>query len=305
MHSIFMHRRFNACWGGNSLMLVLKIFAIIILTPLLGGLITGTDRVISARMQGRKGPPILQPFYDVLKLFQKESIEVNTMHRFYVYIAMVFVIFTVVIMLCGGDILLAVFALTLGSIFFVLGGYASNAPYSIIGSERELLQMMAYEPMVLIVGLGLYYVNHSFNIKDIISSNTPAIVFLPGIFIGLIFILAFKLRKSPFDLSMSQHAHQEIVNGITTEYSGKDLAIIEITHWYETIIVLTLVYIFFATAVPMSHIFAVIACMILYFLEIIIDNGFARVKWELALKSSWIVTGILGTINLIVLSFFR
>jgi len=89
--------------------------------PLLGGLLTGIDRVITARMQGRKGPSVLQPFYDVLKLFQKESIEVNTMHRFFVYISLIFVIFTTVIMLLGGDILLALFALTLGSIFFCAG----------------------------------------------------------------------------------------------------------------------------------------------------------------------------------------
>jgi len=286
-------------------MLILKIIAIIIITPIIGGLLTGIDRAISARMQGRKGPPILQPFYDVLKLFQKESIEVNTMHRFYVYISLIFVIFTTIIMLLGGDILLAIFALTLGSIFFVLGGYASNSPYSTIGSERELLQMMAYEPMVLLIGVGLYYADKSFFIKEIVSTSTPAIVFLPGIFIGLIYILTFKLRKSPFDFSLSHHGHQEIVQGISTEYSGKDLAIIQITHWYETIIALTLVYIFFATKSPISHIFAIIACALAFLLEIVIDNSFARVKWQLALKSTWIVTGVLGSVNLIILSFFR
>lgn len=287
------------------MMLILKIIVIIILTPFVGGLLTGIDRVISARMQGRKGPSILQPFYDVLKLIQKESIEVNTMHRFYVYIALIFVIFTTIIMLSGGDILLAIFALTLGSIFFVLGGYASNSPYSTIGSERELLQMMAYEPMVLLIGVGLYYADDSFFIKDIISTTIPAIIFLPGVFIGLIYILTFKLRKSPFDLSLSHHGHQEIVQGISTEYSGKDLAVIEITHWYETVIAFTLVYIFFATKSPISHVFAILACAFAFLLEIVIDNGFARVKWQLALKSTWIITGILATINLVVLSFFR
>ncbi len=286
-------------------MLILRIILIVIFAPLVGGLIIGIDRVISARMQGRNGPPILQPFYDVLKLYQKESIEVNTMHRFYVYISLVFIIFTAIIMLTGGDILLAIFVLTLGSIFFVLGGYASNSPYSLIGSERELLQMMSYEPMVLLVGIGLYYADKSFFIRDIIATSIPAVVFLPGVFLGLIYILTFKLRKSPFDLSMSHHGHQEIVKGITTEYSGRDLAIIEITHWYETIIALTLVYIFFATEAPISHVFAIIACAFAYLFEIFVDNSFARVKWQFAFKSTWIVTGVLGTINLIVLSFFR
>lgn len=286
-------------------MFILIIIGILILAPIAGGLLTGIDRVITARMQGRQGPPVLQPFYDVFKLIQKESIEVNLMHRFYVYIALIFVMLTTVIMLTGGDILLAIFALTLGSIFFVLGGYASNSPYSLIGSERELLQMMAYEPMVLLTGIGLYYVDNSFFIKDIISSQTPSIIYLPGMFLGLLYILTFKLRKSPFDFSMGHHGHQEIVQGITTEYSGRDLAIIEITHWYEVVITLTFVFVFFATKSPISYVFATLACILAYFLEIVIDNGFARTKWQFALRSSWIVTGVLGTVNLIVLSFFK
>lgn len=290
----------------DILIFILKVIAIVILAPIVGGLIAGIDRIISARMQGRVGPPILQPFYDVFKLMQKESIQVNRMHRFFVYIALFFGVFTTVIVLTGGDILLAMFALTLGSIFFVLGGYAANSSYSFVGSERELLQMMAYEPMVLLIGAGLYYANGSFFVKNIVTTSVPAIVYLPGLFLGLVFILVFKLRKSPFDLSMSHHGgHQEIVQGITTEYSGRDLAIIEITHWYETVFAMALVYIFFATKAPISHVFAIVACVIVYFFEIIVDNGFARVKWQLALKTSWIVTGVLGTINLIVLSFFK
>lgn len=227
------------------------------------------------------------------------------MHRFFVYISLIFIIFTTVLLLSGGDVLLAVFALTLGSVFFVLGGYASNSPYSIIGAERELLQIMAYEPMVLLACFGLYYVDRSFFVKNIIASPYSSIIFLPGIFVGFVFILTFKLRKSPFDLSMSHHGHQEIVKGITTEYSGRDLAVIEITHWYETVIALALIYLFFANANPISHIFAVIACLLIFFLEIIIDNAFARVKWQQALTSSWIVTGVLSVVNLFILSYFR
>lgn len=286
-------------------MIILWTIGIIILAPLVGGLLTGIDRVISARLQGRQGPTVLQPFYDVLKLIGKESTEANAMHRFYVYISLIFVAFTSVIILTGGDILLAIFALTLGSIFFVLGGYASNSPYSTIGSERELLQIMAYEPMVLLTCIGLYYADNSFFIHDIISTSKPAILFLPGVFIGLVFIITFKLRKSPFDLSMSHHGHQEIVKGITTEYSGRDLAVIEITHWYEVIITLSLVYVFFATNIPISHVFALLVCLFVYFLEIIIDNSFARLKWQQAFTSAWIVTGVLGSINLVVLSYFR
>ncbi|MBP1755869.1 MAG: respiratory-chain dehydrogenase subunit 1 [Firmicutes bacterium] len=284
---------------------ILMNIGFVIAAPIVGGLLTGVDRVITARMQGRQGPPVLQPFYDVMKLIQKESIEVNSMHRFFVYISMVFAIFATTILITGGDILLAVFALTLGSIFFVLGGYASNSPYSIIGSERELLQIMSYEPMVLLACVGLYYADRSFFVKEIINNSIPAIVYLPGLFIGLVFILTFKLRKSPFDLSMSHHGHQEIVKGITTEYSGRDLAVIEVTHWFEVIFTLTLVYVFFATNAPISRVIAIVICGLVYLLEIVIDNAFARLKWQQAFTSAWIITGTLGIVNLMILSYFR
>jgi ech hydrogenase subunit B len=164
---------------------------------------------------------------------------------------------------------------------------------------------MAYEPMVLLACVWLYYADHSFFVNEIVSNKIPAVVFLPGVFVGLVFILTIKLRKSPFDLSMSHHGHQEIVKGITTEYSGRDLAVIEVTHWYEMIISLSLVYVFFATALPISRVLALVACGVVYLFEILIDNAFARLKWQHALNSAWILTGVLGIVNLLILSFFR
>ena len=52
---------------------IISVIAYLILAPLAGGLLAGLDRKLSARMQRRVGPPILQPFYDVLKLFEKEK----------------------------------------------------------------------------------------------------------------------------------------------------------------------------------------------------------------------------------------
>ena len=54
-----------------------SVAAYLILAPFLGGLLDGIDRIISARMQRRKGPPLLQPFYDLKKLFSKQMIAVN------------------------------------------------------------------------------------------------------------------------------------------------------------------------------------------------------------------------------------
>ena len=274
----------------------------IIFAPIIGGLLQGIDRKISARMQGRIGPPILQPFYDVKKLLSKEVIVINKAEKFFLAFFLIFMSFTGAIFFCGGDILLVTFAFTLTSIFLVIAAYSTNSPFSTIGAERELLQMMSYEPMVLLTAVGFYLAKDSFNVKDIVVGNVPPIVYLPGVFLGFVFILTIKLRKSPFDLSASHHAHQELVKGITTEFSGKPLAIVEIAHWYEDVLLYGFVYIFFRFNNPMSILLALAMCVVVYIVEILIDNTFSRVKWQALLSSSWIVSGTIGFVNIFILS---
>jgi formate hydrogenlyase subunit 4 len=271
----------------------------ILLAPVAGGLVAGIDRRITARMQGRYGPPILQPFYDVGKLFEKEHIVVNETQVFYVICYFIFMVFTGALFFSGADLLLTIFALTLAQIFLVLGAYATYSPYSHIGAERELIQIMAYEPMVILAAVGMFVVTKSFNVSDIAASTIPVVLFIPGIFLGFLYVLTIKLRKSPFDISTSHHAHQEIVKGITTEFSGPSLGLIEVAHWYETIFLLGFVYLFFGW----NPVIAVIAVAVVYLLEILIDNTNARVKWQLALKSSWAIAAIAGVVNLGVLYY--
>jgi ech hydrogenase subunit B len=269
--------------------------------PLLGGLLAGVDRKLTARMQSRWGPPVLQPFYDVRKLFQKENIVVRRSQNFYVYFFLFFMVFTAALFFTGGDLLLTIFALTLASIFFVLGAYKASSPYSFIGAERELILMMAYEPMVLLAAVGMYLVTRSFIVGDIARYPRLLVQYLPGLFTGFVIILVFKTRKSPFDLSMSHHAHQEIVRGVTTEFSGRTLALIEIAHWYETVVVLGMVALFFAS-IPWL---AAVVTAAVFFAMILVDNVFARVKWQLALASGWIVAATLGVGNIMVVYFLR
>lgn len=273
----------------------------VLVAPFLGGLIAGIDRKITAHMQGRVGPSILQPFWDVGKLFEKENAVVNETQHFYAICYVVFMAFTGALFFAGGNILLVIFALTLAAIFLVLGAYAANSPYSYVGAERELLQIMAYEPMVILTAVGLFMATGSFNVSDIAASTAPVILLIPGIFLGLLYVLTIKLRKSPFDISTSHHAHQEIVKGVTTEFSGPSLGWIEITHWYETVFLLGLVYLFFA----FNPLLGIAAVIVVYLFEIFIDNTNARVKWQLALKSSWLIAAVVGVVNLAALYFFN
>lgn len=274
----------------------------IVIAPIIGGLLEGIDRKISAKMQGRVGPPIVQPFYDVKKLLSKEVVVVNKAEKFFLAFYLIFMIFTGVIFFSGGDILLVTFAFTLTSIFLVVAAYSTNSPYSTIGAERELVQMMAYEPMILLTAIGFYLAKGTFNVGNIIIGSVPPIVYLPGIFIGFIFILTIKFRKSPFDISSSHHAHQEIVKGLTTEFAGPTLAMVEVAEWYENVLLYGFVYIFFKYSNTASVLTGLIMCIVVYFLEILIDNSFSRVKWQYLLSSSWIISGTIGFINILILS---
>jgi formate hydrogenlyase subunit 4 len=150
----------------------------------------------------------------------------------------------------------------------------------------------------LIAALGMYLVTKSFYVYDIVTFHHPLIVYLPGIFLSLLFILTIKFRKSPFDLSTSHHAHQELVKGLTTEFSGPSLAMIEVAHWYENILLLGIVYLFFA----FNPIIAIGATILTYVLEVLIDNIFARLTWQFTVASSWIVTGLVAVTNLLVIT---
>ncbi|MDF2566752.1 MAG: formate hydrogenlyase subunit 4 [Oscillospiraceae bacterium] len=277
----------------------------LVFAPVFGGLLAGVDRKITARMQGRKGPPILQPFYDIFKLFSKEAIVVDHLQNLFVIGYLVFIIFTGCLFFYGGDLLLAFFAITLAEIFLIMCASSANSAYSSMGSQRELLQMMAYEPMILIVAIGFYIATGSFSVGEIITSQTSAIATTPGIFLGYLYILTIKFRKSPFDLSTSHHAHQEMVKGLTVELSGRTLGITELAHWYENTFLIGIIAIFIINATWWSWIVALAVCALAYFMEILIDNTYARVKWKVLLNSSWIVAFGLGILNLLALYYIK
>lgn len=267
----------------------------LIFAPVIGCLLSGVDRIITARMQGRQGPPLLQPFYDVIKLLQKQNIVVNRLQIPFVFCHLVFAAFTGFLFFEGSDILLIIFVLTLSGVFLVLAAYSTGSPFSAIGAERELLLMMAYEPMLIIAMVGIFEVSGSFNIYEIMRMPTPVIAYLPGIYVGIMYILAIKLRKSPFDLSTSHHGHQELVKGVTSDMGGPTLAMTEIAHWYETVFLYAFVYLFFG-AHPIMGAAGVVTT---FLLEILIDNSVSRTKWEFMLSSAWLVALIMGVGNLI------
>ena len=275
----------------------------VLLAPLIGGLLDGIGRKISARMQRRVGPPILQPFYDFGKLLHKDPIHVAPSQDFMMLSYLFFIILTGGMMFLGMDLLMCMFILSTAVMFLYFTAVVTGSHYTNIGATRELLQMVAYEPCVLLTCVAFYVVSSSFNTADIISKDISPIAYMPGVFIAFVFILTIKMRKSPFDISTSHHPNQEIVKGITSELGAKNLAVYTLAEWYETVVLMGMVALFILNKNLWSILAAVIVVFLVYFLEILIDNSSARMKSDLMIKLSWGVTLALAGTNFLVLIY--
>lgn len=277
---------------------ILLVIAAIVLTPLLGGILSGIDRKVTARLQSRVGPPLLQPFYDVIKLLSKEQIVTTGSQGVFIWGFLLFTVASVVMFALGQDLLLIVFVLGFGGVCLIAAGYSTRSPYAMVGAQREITQMLAYEPVLILFAVAAYMVTGSFSVSSIVAFDQPLLPKIPLIFLAVLVALLVKLRKSPFDFASSHHAHQELVKGIMTEFSGPTLAIVEITHWYETVLVLALVALFWTS----NPILGLIIASGAFTFATVVDNISARLTWPIMLKSSWSLGVGLSAINIVLLS---
>ncbi len=272
-----------------------RILCGLIAGPVVGGLVSGLDRILTARMQSRIGPPVLQPFFDVMKLLAKEPLVVNVWQAFCATCYIAAASIALALFFLQSDLLLIFFVQAVGAVFLVVGALSSTSPYSQIGAHRELLQILSYEPLLVLVVVGFYLETGSFKLTDIYAWPHPMLLKLPFLFIVLGYALTIKLRKSPFDLSTCHHAHQELVKGLLTDYSGPLLALTEIGHWFEVVLLLGVCTLFWAT----SWIGMAILLAVTYFLEVLVDNITSRMNWRWMLSYVWGVGLTLSLVNLI------
>jgi len=129
-----------------------------LLVPFIAMLYEGLHRKINARLQNRIGPPIIQPFYDIKKLFQKKKLKsqndpfFNYSPFFYflsTYALFLFIPFSIIAF--NFDFVVLVYITILSSAFYVLAGLSSDNPFGIVGSMREMILMIAYEIALVIV----------------------------------------------------------------------------------------------------------------------------------------------------------
>lgn len=243
---------------------------LILLSPLFGGLIYGFERVVRARMQNRQGPPLLQPFYDMFKLIQKEPFIINSQHTLLAIMHFITLWVVVAFIILGYNLLYIIFLHLLSTLFIVFAGFSVRSVYSHMGSNRELLAMLSYEPIFILIAVGFYLQNGSFDISVIKeTSSQMGSMFL--LFIAFLLTIPLKLKKSPFD---GTEAHQEIVGGVEIEYSGVFFEFLYMAKWLEYIFIYLLLFLFAGDSIVLASILFVGV----FLLVNLIDNTTARVN---------------------------
>lgn len=265
---------------------------LLLLFPLAGMFIDGFDRKITAHMQSRIGPPVIQPFYDFFKLMGKEDFAVNPYTVIFAFAHLSFTITSVGIFLFGQDLIVLFFTITLAEIFLIMGGFSTRSPYSYLGSFRMLIQLVAIETLFLCVVALAGYVSGTFIISEIIKTHTPLIVKLPFSFIVLVIILFVKMEKSPFDIPT---AKGEIISGPFMEYTGRWYALFKLAHWFTIPLIMGIMLMFF---LPFWYVGAIV--LVLIFLAILaIDNIATRLTYKELVKFCFSVGIVLIILDII------
>ncbi len=246
-----------------------------IIAPLVVGLSTGLDRKITARIQNRVGPPIIQPFYDLVKLFGKSPLLINRAQIIFGGAALLFQAAALALFIAGGDLITAFFISGTGSVSVVMGAFSARSPYSYMGGNRELLTILAYEPVLFLVIIAIGLWSGTFLVSGV---RTDLLLALPLALAALVPVLVILTEKSPYDVAT---AHQEIIAGPYTEYSGPYLALLRLSNWFELAFVYGLFTLFIWSGDPLvGGIGKVAMAFAALFVTIMIDNITARLTRE-------------------------
>jgi len=223
----------------------------------------GIDRIVTARMQARIGPPLSQPLTDLRKLFTKEnSVPANAIPWLFNAAPVIALASVITILLYipvggfppvlsgGGDLILVMYLLTIPALALVAGGFSSGSPYATVGAQREMVTMIAYEfPLAVVIiaiawklaasGIPLPFTLASIQAYPIWGLVGPlGMIGALILFLVLLVVTPAELSRIPFD---TPEAETELAGGVLVEYSGKNLALFLLTQGVKTVVMASLV----------------------------------------------------------------
>ncbi|MGO9087985.1 MAG: respiratory chain complex I subunit 1 family protein [Terriglobales bacterium] len=272
---------------------LLNVAAALLLAPLCEGLM----RKLRAALHSRIGPPIKQPYWDLLKLLGKEDLRST---GGVVYAAMPAITLGSVLLLAAlvpmgaaaplafaGDLIVMLYVSTMSAVLIMLVGFASASPYASIGSSREMMMLLSVEPILAIALCVGAFKAKTLALGGIVNwqvHNGPTISMAIA---GMAFLLALQAvaGKLPFDIA---EADQEIMGGSLVEQSGPRLALFRWTMWVKQLVLaFLLVEVFFPWpyfAVPVADLAAtVVKVLVVLTLVAVVDVVNPRLRIDQAM----------------------
>ena len=291
---------------GKELLYFL-IFPGFLFSAVIGGFLSWFDRNVTAWVQFRQGPPILQPLYDFVKLLVKETIvpargskltflTAPVLALFGATMSAVFILLPALGITTGfaGDIICLIYLLNIPSITYIIGALASGNPLANVGASREMKLIMSYEIPFLLVLLSIVIkADMSIKLSEIITTqitNGAFIGSLSGIlgFIVALMCMQAKLALVPFDMPEGEG---EICDGITIEYSGTPYAMIILTKYIMLFILPAFVISILMSGLHFTGIhilWSVLKILLIVLLITLIRNTNPRVKIHQAMRFFWL-----------------
>jgi NADH-quinone oxidoreductase subunit H len=288
---------------GNMVLLEFLIFPGLLFTAIAGLLTSWVDRKVTALVQMRVGPPLLQPFYDIRKLFIKETCvpEGGAIWLFLLAPLLGLAAVTLASMILWrtlldveatfvGDLIVLIYLLMMPALSVMLGSFASRNPLASLGGSREVKLMIAYElPLVLAILVPVIQAN-SIRLGDLLLADAP-VLSVSGVLALLVCIACMqaKLTIVPFDMP---EAETELSGGALIEYSGPPLAMFKLTRamMLFTMPVL-LVVLFFGGLVSgpgwLPALIGFLLWFVLVAITIVIRNTTPRVRIDQAVRFFW------------------
>jgi formate hydrogenlyase subunit 4 len=222
---------------GGMFCMIFGGLANVVLVLLAAPLCEGVLRKVTARLQSRQGPPLCQPYFDLLKLLGKEDIESGgtpVMQRLVACLSLAVVLTMACLVPMGfsapmngaGDVILLIYLLTLCGVSTLLAGLAAGSTYSLLGVSREMMTMITLEPLFAIAIIVGAVHKQSFRLDTVLNGSVYATDGFPwsGLIMLAVMLLCFQgfVQRLPFDVAA---AETELMEGPLVEYSGAKLAL--------------------------------------------------------------------------------
>jgi formate hydrogenlyase subunit 4 len=272
------------------------------------------ERKAVARMQGRIGPPFMQPFFDFIKLLGKETPEragiAGTLMKLWPVVAVAAAAGAVgllpVLPASGGfegDLILLLALMEVPSMCIIAAGFSSRSIFAEIGSVREAVLSVAYNVVFVLAILSIAAAQNTFRLEALAQRPAPLLEWFA--IAAILGCLPAKLHLNPFSLP---NAEQEIYSGPMTEYAGAELALWELAHGLEWVagtgLVAALIAPHLASGAVAILLFVALCCAIVVLLSAL-AAATARLAIDTTVRFYWRCTLIFAVVAVSSMLFLR